>query len=194
MGRLKARLAHSEQDRELQSHVAEVQRGLERALAVCTQAAGRRRARYARPEVRDQIRSLTRARGLLERIGHMSPMVEYGDLDTLDEDQQHILVAVEHLAKVEEPLAQTLRGVVGALEAFEKADRVIPLDSEALVEARRARAISKTLREARRLVGGVRSSVKESPELGKAKSKPKANPKAKTTKPKAKSKPPKTWE
>ena len=159
MGRLKARLARSEQDRELQIHVAEAQRVLGSALAVCSKAAGRKRARYAQPEVRESIHSLNRAQGMLGRMGHLTPMVEYGDLDMLDEDQRIILAAVELLAEAEAPLMQVMQNVRSALEAFQEADGIVPLDSQALVEARRARKIARTLQEVRRLVGGVRSSV-----------------------------------
>ena len=89
----------------------------------------------------------------------MTPMVDYDDPDLLPEDQRFLLEAVGHLSGAEEHLEEMLGGVQRALQAFHQADEIVPLDGQALAEARRAQRTERILHEAGRLFGEARVSV-----------------------------------
>jgi hypothetical protein len=109
--------------------------------------------------VREQIKVLNRALGMLDNIGHLTPQASYEDPDLMPEDQKHLLDGLMHLASAEEHLDTTLQGVRVALQAFHRADEIVPLDGQALVEARRAHRIFRVLGEVGQLLGGVRASL-----------------------------------
>jgi len=77
MGRLRARLAKSEIDQEVQGHLAAAQRQVRTALELCRRAkkAGGIEAHRSRRIKRDLLRAL----GALESVGRLTPIREEMD-------------------------------------------------------------------------------------------------------------------
>ena len=81
MGRLSARLAQTEADRELGRHVAEAQRSLQRAVEVCTRVAmmGERRPRAQRDGSPAEVRRAERLqrKAAIESNGKKAEALQY---------------------------------------------------------------------------------------------------------------------
>lgn len=88
MARLRARLAASEADRELHTHLAEAQRCLGKAGHACGKVINthRRRGTEARRAKLAQD-TIKKALTLVSSIGYLSSRADQGDLDMHSEDQ-----------------------------------------------------------------------------------------------------------
>lgn len=90
MGRLRAQLAKTVVDRDLQGHLAKAQRALEDAVDVCV-----RMSRHRDPKLASSVRRAKRARrkigqalSLLDSVGYLNP-VGSSDLDLTPEDDKY---------------------------------------------------------------------------------------------------------
>ena len=82
MGRLKTRLATSPQDQQLQGHLADAERALEKAMNVCRQASNGQEGRRGR----EMLRVIGTAVNIIQNAGHLTPMIDLSDPDLQSED------------------------------------------------------------------------------------------------------------
>jgi type II secretory pathway pseudopilin PulG len=85
VGRLKARLATSEFDREMHTQLAVAEKALVRALQACRQALQSRGVERRRAQ--DTLRLLAQVTLSVQRIGHLTPTTEH-DPDLVPESQK----------------------------------------------------------------------------------------------------------
>jgi len=89
MGRLRASLAKNELNRELQSHLAEAERHLERALATChrvVKEASKDEARSGRRAV-EAARVIRSSLSAIQAIGNLESGVDKTDFDLVSESE-----------------------------------------------------------------------------------------------------------
>jgi len=86
MGRLRARLAKNEIDRELHGHLAEAERRLERAMETCRKIPKDNRQSSRRAE--DTLRTLAVAVGVIRRIGSLISGVDLEDPDLISSNER----------------------------------------------------------------------------------------------------------
>lgn len=85
MGRLKARLARNQYDRELHSRLADATRSLSRALDVCRRAGSVEGVEGRR--AKQSLQRIGQALRLIEEIGHLVPSSLGEDLDLMKEEE-----------------------------------------------------------------------------------------------------------
>jgi len=86
MGRLRARLAGNEIDRELHGHLADAVRHLERAMEVCRRIPKGDRMSSRRSD--NVLMTLDAAIGNIRRIGSVVPAIDVEDPDFMPEDER----------------------------------------------------------------------------------------------------------
>lgn len=108
--RLRARLAASEADRELQTHLAEAKRCLGKAAHSCGKVinTNRRRGTEARRAKLAQD-TIQRALSLVSNIGYLTPRIDHDERDMLSEEQLAEIARAEREAR-DEQAAQTVQG------------------------------------------------------------------------------------
>lgn len=98
MSRLRARLAKSEFDRQVQEQISVAQRAIEQALQVChtaKRAPGIEKTRAGRV-----ARDLIRAQGALGRVGRLTPLYDLDDPDMMSEDERSRLFRERRTAEI----------------------------------------------------------------------------------------------
>ena len=102
MGRLKARLAASEADRELHTHLSQAERCLGKAAHSCGKVinTNRRRGTEARRAklAQDTIR---KALSMVSSIGNLTPRIDHSDRDMLSEEAKADLARADRQARDE---------------------------------------------------------------------------------------------
>ena len=88
MGRLRARLAKTEWDREMHGHLAQAERCLGKASAVCGKIArgSRRDGGGASRRAQDHLRAIRAASSLISNLGYITPGFDMTDDDLLPEN------------------------------------------------------------------------------------------------------------
>jgi len=81
MGRLRARLSKSPEDRRIQTHVAEAQRHLHLAMKVCVALRKQRGLRSRRASA--VLAALDKATRVLAKVGRTTPLYDLNDIDLL---------------------------------------------------------------------------------------------------------------
>jgi hypothetical protein len=109
VGRLRARLARAEEDRELSRHLAEAERALGRAMGACSKVVRNGGGRYGTRSAiraRENLRTIRKSLSLIQNIGQMVPAIDTGDQDLLPEQELAAMARQRREARDERRRAQ----------------------------------------------------------------------------------------